>query len=134
MAHKLPLAGAISAFVLAFYSQTHAQDMSAGRDVYIGNCISCHKFKCNSNGPRLEGLIGRQVGTAIGYDSYTQGLRDAKFVWSVEALEQFLAAPNKMFPESTMAWAGKVENPEDRSNLIAYLQTDDPSVDLCPSN
>ena len=134
MAYKQPAAGAISALLLAFNSQTHAQDVSAGRDVYIGNCISCHKFKCNSNGPRLEGLIGRQVGTAIGYDSYTQGLLDAQFVWTVEALEQFLAAPNEMFPESTMAWAGKVDGPEDRKNLIAYLQTDEPSVDLCPSD
>ena len=125
---------AISAFVLALHSQTNAQDLNAGIDVRFGNCISCYKFKCNSNGPRLEGMIGRQVGKAIGYDSYTKGLLDAQFVWSVEALEQFLAAPNEMFPESTMAWAGKVENPEERDNLIAYLQTDDPSVDLCPSN
>ena len=134
MARKLPLAGAIFAFLLAIHSPTNAQDLNAGRDVYIGNCISCHKFKCNSNGPRLEGLIGRQVGTAVDYNSYTQGLLEAQFMWSVEALDKFLAAPNEMFPESTMAWAGKVENAEDRKNLIAYLQTDDPTVNLCPSN
>ena len=133
MDQRLSFAGVISFVILALNSQTSAQDMSAGRDVYLGKCISCHKFKCNSNGPRLEGVIGRQVGTADGYDSYTQGLRDADFQWSVEQLEIFLAAPNEMFPESTMAWAGKVENSEDRTNLIAYLQTDDPSVDLCPS-
>ncbi len=134
MALKLPLIGAISIFCLVFHSQTYAQDLSAGRDVYIGKCISCHKFKCNSNGPRLEGVIGRQVGTAAGYDSYTQGLLDAKFIWSVEVLDKFLAAPDEMFPESTMAWAGKVESSEERKNLVAYLQTDDPSVDLCPSD
>jgi cytochrome c len=130
----LSQAGAVFFLILALNSQTSAQDVSAGRDVYIGQCIGCHKFKCNSNGPKLEGLIGRQVGTAIGYDSYTQGLLDADFQWSVEQLERFLAAPNEAFPESTMAWAGKVENPRDRANLIAYLQTDDPSVDLCPKD
>lgn len=123
----------IASLIFVLGSQAWAQDVSAGRDVYLGQCIGCHKFKCNSNGPRLEGLIGREVGTAVGYDSYTLGLIDAKFEWSVELLEKFLAAPNQMFPESTMAWAGKVEAPEDRINLIAYLQTDDPSVNLCPS-
>ena len=123
----------MSVLVLVLHSQTWAQDVNAGRDVYLGTCISCHKFKCNSNGPRLEGLIGRQVGTAVGYDSYTQALLEAQFVWSVEVLDKFLAAPNELFPESTMAWAGKVESPEDRRNLIAYLQTDDPTVNLCPS-
>jgi cytochrome c len=133
MAQWLPRAGAIAFMVLILNSPTWAQDVNAGRDVYLATCISCHKFKCNSNGPRLEGLIGRRVGTAVGYDSYTQGLLDAEFDWSAEALDKFLAAPNELFPESTMAWAGKVENSEDRKNLIAYLQTDDPSVNLCPS-
>ena len=133
MAQRSFLASVVSVLFLAFHTPTWAQDLNAGRDVYLGKCISCHKFKCNSNGPRLEGLIGRQVGTAEDYDSYTEGLLAAQFVWSEEVLDKFLSAPNEVFPESTMAWAGKVENPEDRMNLIAYLQTDDPTVDLCPS-
>jgi len=133
MAQRFSLTGTVSVLFFALHSQTSAQDLNEGRDVYLGKCISCHKFKCNSNGPRLEGLIGRQVGTAEGYDSYTEGLLAGQFVWSEETLDRFLSAPNEVFPESTMAWAGKVENSEDRMNLIAYLQTDDPTVDLCPS-
>jgi len=133
MLQRKSLAGAAFFFILALNSLASAQDVNAGRDVYLGSCIGCHKFKCNSNGPKLEGLFGRQVGTAAGYDSYTQGLLDAQFVWSVEELNRFLTAPNELFPESTMAWAGNVENPDDRRNLIAYLQTDDPTVNLCPS-
>lgn len=126
------LAVMVSCVLWIVSSAASAQDVSAGRNVYLAKCISCHKFNCNSNGPLFEGLFGRQVGTAEGYDTYTQGLLDAQFAWSEETLDKFLSAPNEMFPESTMAWAGKVENSEDRRNLIAYMQTDDPTVDLCP--
>lgn len=128
------LAAISSGVITLAHSPAGAQDTEAGRDLFLGRCIGCHAFACNRDGPRLGGLVGRQVGSVADYDGYTEALRTASFIWTVEKLESFFAAPDAVFPESTMADAGKVESAEDRGNLIAFLQTEDPTVNLCPSN
>ena len=127
-----PLAYTLLAAFFGFAPQlAHGQDASAGRDYFLRECIRCHTFECNKDGPHLSGLVGRTVGSVDDYDDYTQGLIDADFVWSVDLLDEFFAAPGVMFPESTKAWTGPIEDVNQRQNLIAFLQTEDPAVNLC---
>ena len=78
----------------------------------------------------LGGLFGRKAGSVADYDGYSPELRDSGIVWSEDTLDSFLADPGKVV-ESTMAFDGKIEDPDLRRKTIAFLKTEDPSVNLC---
>ena len=92
-------------FSLLFFGlpEAYADDISEGRDFFLRNCIACHAFTCNKDGPKLGGLFGRKVATVKDYDGYTQGLRNSEIVWTGATLDNFFENPGKLFPESTMA-------------------------------
>ncbi len=119
---------------LIFFSlpEAYAADAVEGRDDFIKECLACHAFSCNKEGPRLGGLFGRKVATVEDYKFYSQGLKDSDIVWTNETLDNFFTDPAKIFPESVMANEGKIEDSTQRRNLIAFLETEDPSVNLCP--
>ena len=121
-------------FSLLFCSlpQAYADDISEGRDLFLRKCIACHAFTCNKDGPKLGGLFGRKVAAVKDYTGYTQGLKNSKIVWAIETLDNFFKAPEKLFPKSTMASTGKIEDATQRQKLIAFLKTEDPTVNLCP--
>ncbi len=127
---------AIAAFliVLILFGQpeANADDISDGRDFFIKRCLGCHAFSCNKEGPRLGGLFGRKVATVEDYKFYSQGLKDSDIVWTNETLEIFFTDPAKIFPKSVMAVQGKIEDAAQRRKLIAFLETEDPTVNLCP--
>ncbi len=125
---------AVFLFSLIFFSLpvVFAADASEGRDIFIKECLACHTFSCNKEGPRLGGLFGRKVATVEDYKFYSQGLKDSDIVWTNETLDNFFTDPAKIFPESVMANEGKIEDSTQRRNLIAFLETEDPSVNLCP--
>ena len=112
--------------------EAYAADASDGRNVFIKECLACHAFSCNKEGPRLGGLFGRKVATVEDYKFYSQGLKDSDIVWTNDTLDNFFKDPAKTFPESVMAVQGKIEDAVERQNLIAFLETEDPSVNLCP--
>ena len=120
--------------VSIFFSlpEIYAADASEGRDFFIKRCLGCHAFSCNKEGPRLGGLFGRKVATAEDYKFYSQGLKNSEIVWTAETLDNFFTDPGKIFPESVMAVQGKIEDAAQRQNLIAFLKTQDPTVNLCP--
>ena len=121
-------------FALIFFSllEAYAADASEGRDIFIKRCLGCHAFTCNKEGPRLGGLFGRKVATVEDYKFYSQGLKDSDIVWAGETLDSFFTDPAKIFPESVMAVQGKIEDAVQRQDLIAFLETEDPTVNLCP--
>ncbi len=127
---------AIAAFlitlVLIVQPEANADDIGDGRDIFIMRCLGCHAFACNREGPRLGGLFGRKVATAEDYKFYSEGLKNSEIVWTSETLDNFFSDPGKIFPESEMAVQGKIEDAAQRRKLIAFLDTEDPTVNLCP--
>jgi cytochrome c len=128
-----------SAFVTASLSmllfslpEANAQDASKGRDIFISRCIACHAFTCNKDGPRLGGLFGRNSASVEDYGHYSQDLKNFGIVWSEETLDAFFTDPAKVTPTGTMATNGKIDDAEQRQQLIAFLKTEDPTVNLCP--
>ncbi len=121
-------------FALNFFipPEAHADDIGDGRNVFIKECLACHAFSCNKEGPRLGGLFGRKVGTVVDYKFYSQELKNSEIVWTGETLDNFFTDPAKIFPESVMAVEGKIEDAAQRRKLIAFLETEDPTVNLCP--
>lgn len=96
-------------------------DAAKGEKVW-GKCRSCHKLEegANGSGPYLYGIVDRQI-AAVGDFRYS-GALPADQVWSVENLNGFLESPKGWAPGTSMGFKG-LPKPEDRANLIAYLQT-----------
>lgn len=87
-------------------------------------CSACHKLEAGANGvgPYLHGVVGRDVGVANGYGSYSGALSEVAEVWTPENLNAFLENPRGWAPGTSMAYNG-LRDVEDRANLIAYLQS-----------
>ena len=118
-------------FLLLSLPDAYASDASDGRNVFLKRCLGCHAFACNKIGPKLGGLFGRKVGSIKDYGSYSLGLKDANFVWTAKSLDIFFSDPAKIFPESVMARNGKIVDSGRRRKLIAFLKTEDPTVNIC---
>ena len=105
--------------VLSVGPATAAGDAVRGEEVY-GRCLACHALASDRVGPRHCGLLGRRAGTVPGF-LYSQAMRESRLTWDEKTLDQFLAKPLKMLPESTMTYDG-VPDARDRGDLIAYLR------------
>lgn len=97
-------------------------DMGKGAKVF-GKCKACHKLEdgARGTGPHLYQIVDRAVAAVDGY-GYSGALVAVADVWSVDALNGFLENPKSYAPGTKMGFAG-LKKPEDRANLIAYLQS-----------
>ncbi len=125
-----------AAFSLLLFSlpEANAQDVIKGGDFFIVRCLGCHAFTCNKEGPRLGGLFGRKAAVVEDYGYYSQDLRNSGIVWTEISLDAWFEDPAKFAPTSVMVNNGKIEDAEQRQQLIAFLKTEDPTVNLCPQN
>ena len=98
-------------------------DPAKGEKVF-GKCKACHKLDgSDGTGPHLNGVVGRPV-ASIGGFNYSDPMKAHAGEapdWTPEALEVFLADPKGVVPSTKMSFAG-LPKPEDRANLVAYLQ------------
>ena len=84
------------------------------------DCHSLEKDDINRVGPTLQGLLGSTAGQAEGFD-YSDVLVESGIVWTPRTLDELLARPGEFLPGNRMVFAG-IGDPEDRANLILYLQ------------
>ena len=105
-----------------FDTMIETADAGAGERVF-GKCRACHKLEAGENaaGPYLYNVVGRDVGTAQGFN-YSGALSEVADVWTPENLYYFLENPRGWAPGTSMGFAG-LNKSEDRQNLIAYLAT-----------
>jgi cytochrome c len=88
-------------------------------------CYSCHSVQpeeTNLQGPNLHGIVGRRIASQEGFP-YSPALRafaQHEERWSEALLDRYLAAPYRLIPKTSMAFAG-IEMPDERADLIAYL-------------
>ena len=98
-------------------------DAAKGAQV-VKVCSACHSFDKggpNKVGPVLYGVIGRTRGTADGY-AYSDAMKAKGGAWDAESLNQFLAAPKKFVEGTKMGFMG-LPKPQDRADVIKYLET-----------
>jgi cytochrome c len=67
----------------------------------------------------LDNIMGRAAGTYVGF-KYSKAFSQLKFAWNEATLDQFLANPQSMVPETAMAFSG-LRRAEDRAELIRWL-------------
>jgi len=133
MNSRLAMKLLLSAYLLGFVT-AHADDVSKGRDLFIRNCIACHAFACNRDGqeaysPKLGGLFGRKAGGVEDFDGYSETLKNSEIVWTDETIDAYLKDPSQLSADSAMA-NDKIEDAAQRRQMIAYLKTEDPTVNL----
>ncbi len=87
------------------------------------NCRSCHALEAGKNGagPSLYGVVGRAVGTEAGF-GYSGALVAVAQVWDADTLNGFLENPKGYAPGTKMGYKG-MKKPQDRANLISYLDS-----------
>ena len=96
-------------------------DVAAGEAVF-GKCKSCHKIDgTDGTGPHMNGVVGRARGSVAGF-KYSEAMASVQDPWTPEHLYDFLKAPKTYVPGTKMGFAG-LPKPEDRVNLIAYLES-----------
>lgn len=91
-----------------------------GQRLYQARCTQCHAIDEHRVGPAHRGVFGRIAGGAKGYD-YSTGLQQAEFAWTADNLNRWLQNPDAMVMWQQMDF--RVDNAQDRADLIAYLAT-----------
>lgn len=96
-----------------------------GKIVFL-QCKTCHVREegVNRIGPSLAGVVGRAAGTVAGFN-YSPANKNSGITWTPEKLFQYLENPQRVVPGTKMAFAG-LSKPQDRADVIAYLQSDLP--------
>src|SRR5258708_25642030 len=85
-------------------------------------CATCHTLErgVNNVGPSLNGVFERKAGEIADF-RYSPALKKSGITWTPQALDTFIADPQKEVPGNRMPFAG-MPDAGDRADLIAYLQ------------
>lgn len=105
---------------IAFYLAS--ADAAAGEQVFK-KCTACHnadKGGANALGPNLWGVLGEEVGKGAHGFAFSPALAGVGGTWNWDNLSAWLASPKKFAPGTKMTFAG-LSNPQDRANVIAFL-------------
>lgn len=98
-------------------------DPAKGEQVFK-KCTACHNVDqggANALGPNLYGVVGKPHAAHPGF-AYSDALKGVPGNWDFKALDAWLANPKKYAPGTKMTFAG-LGNPEDRANIIAFLNS-----------
>jgi cytochrome c len=120
---NLSVFAAAALSMIAVSSAAYADgDAVAGKSVF-NKCAICHSPAPGKTiiGPSLFGVVGRPSASVPGY-SYSDPMKAANKTWDEATLDAYLTDPKAMVPGTKMTFPG-LPKPEDRANVIAYLET-----------
>jgi cytochrome c len=97
-------------------------DPAKGEQTF-NKCMACHnadKGGPNQLGPNLWGVVGLPIAEDRGGYAFSDALKKVGGSWNWDNLSQWLSSPRTFAPGTKMTFAG-LSNPEDRANVIAFL-------------
>ena len=100
-----------------------AADPAKGEQVFK-KCAACHNADPggpNALGPGLYGVMGKPHAAHPGF-AFSDALKGVPGSWTWDAMSAWLANPKKYAPGTKMTFAG-LSNPEDRANVMAFLNS-----------
>ena len=95
-------------------------DVMHGAALYQSQCTACHAVDSNKIGPAHRGVMGRRVGSLLGY-KYSDELARSRLRWTPQTLNVWLSDPEDLVAGQRMGF--QVDNAQERADLIAYLAT-----------
>lgn len=127
-------AGATAEVVpVAIASLLPTADVAKGAEVFK-KCASCHSINqggANGVGPNLWGTLGEDIGKGKGGYAFSDVLSGKGGKWDFEAMNAWLTSPKAFANGTKMSFAG-LGKPEDRANVIAYLNAQGSNLPLPP--
>jgi cytochrome c len=99
-------------------------DVAKGEKVFA-KCAACHTANqggANGIGPNLFETLGEPIGQGKGGFAFSDALKSVGGTWTFEAMDHWLKSPREFAPGTKMTFAG-LGKPEDRANLIAWMNT-----------
>jgi cytochrome c len=108
-------------------------DAAKGADIFK-KCAACHnadKGGANAVGPNLWGVLGEPVGQGHGF-AFSPALSGKGGNWNWDNLSQWLTSPKAFAPGTKMTFAG-ISNPQDRANVMAFLNQHSDSPQPLPA-
>ena len=109
-----------------------AADAGAGEGVFK-KCAACHTINqggAHGQGPNLWGTMGKPIAGHAGY-AYSEVLKGKGGTWTWDAMSAWLKSPKGFAPGTKMTFAG-LGKPEDRANLMAYMNAQGSNMPLPP--
>ena len=106
-------------------------DPAKGAEVFK-KCTSCHTIDAggaNGIGPNLHGVLGEAIGAGHAGFAFSEALKSHGGNWTFQAMNDWLHNPKKFAPGTKMTFAG-LSKPEDRANIIAYLNSQGSNLPL----
>ncbi|MBV9527492.1 cytochrome c family protein, partial [Sphingomonas sp.] len=97
-------------------------DPAAGEKVFA-KCAACHSINqggANGIGPNLYATVGEQIGKGKAGFAFSDALSSKGGTWTFDNLNTWLTNPKAFAPGTKMTFAG-LSNPQDRANVIAFL-------------
>jgi cytochrome c len=100
-----------------------AQGDAAKGEQAFKKCQTCHtaeKGGPNGLGPDLWGVVGEPIGQGANGFAFSDALKGKGGTWDFAKLNEWLISPKAFAPGTKMTFAG-LSDPQDRANVIAYL-------------
>jgi cytochrome c len=108
-----------------------AADPAKGEALFA-KCKACHTINqggANGIGPNLYGTVGEPIGKGKAGYAFSSDLANHGGTWDFATLDHWLASPKKMAAGTKMSFAG-LSKPEDRANVIVYLNSQGSNLPL----
>jgi cytochrome c len=108
-------------------------DPAKGQQTF-NKCMACHnadKGGANQLGPNLWNVLGEPIGQGKGF-AFSDALSKKGGTWNWDDLSQWLTSPRTFAPGTKMTFAG-LSDPQDRANVIAFLNSHSDAPKPLPS-
>ena len=115
---------------IAFYLQT--ADAARGERQFA-KCAGCHTINqggANGTGPNLWATMGRPVAGHAGF-AFSDALRGKGGTWDWETMSAWLTSPRTFAPGTRMTFGG-MSNPQERADLLLYLNAQGGTLTVPP--
>jgi len=102
-------------------------DVAKGEKVFA-KCTSCHSIAsggANGIGPNLYGVLGKPHAAVAGF-AYSAVLKGKSGPWTFDQMNAWLTSPKAYAEGTKMSFAG-LGKPEDRANVMAYMNANSAS-------
>lgn len=109
-----------SSALSAIQAESEKGDAKRGQELFEKRCAGCHSLDEDKEGPRLRRVYGKKAGSVPTF-KYSDALKASNVTWDAPSLDQWMADPDKIVPDSDMFF--RVPRVRERTDVIAYLQT-----------